>query len=223
MAENLSQWLKMINNTHFISTLFLDIGGVLLSDGWDHHSRQDAAKKFKLDYDEMESRHRINFETYELGLMTLATYLERVVFYQSRDFSLDEFTKFMFQQSIPHAKMISLFINLKKKYGLKVAAISNEARELNEYRIKKFKLNDFIDFFISSSFVNLRKPDVAIFKMALDIAQVNPGESVYIDNEPQFVKIGESFGIKGITHTDYDSTIEQLKLLGLNITPDPDE
>ncbi|WP_017258802.1 HAD family hydrolase [Pedobacter arcticus] len=205
-------------NKNPITTLFLDIGGVLLSDGWDHYARQDAAKEFKLNYDEMEERHRLNFETYELGQMTLATYLERVVFYQKRDFSLDDFKTFMFQQSLPHPEMISLFIHLKKKYGLKVGVISNEARELNEYRIKNFKLNEFVDFFVSSSFVNLRKPDVAIFSLAIDIAQINPSESIYIDNQPLFVEIGRGFGMKGISHIDYKSTVEKLKEFGLNLT-----
>ena len=209
-----------MNKKHHISTLFLDIGGVLLTDGWDHQSRQKAAKIFQLNYEEMEKRHYLNFETYELGQMTLSTYLDRVVFYQSRGFSKDDFKTFIFQQSVAYPEMISLSILLKKKYGLKVGVISNEARELNEYRIKKFKLNDFIDFFISSSFVNLRKPDAAIFSLALDIAQVNSIECIYIDNQPMFVKIGEGFGMKGITHSDYHSTVEQLSAYGLEILTD---
>lgn len=208
-----------MNKKHHISTLFLDIGGVLLSNGWDHYSRQEAAKVFQLDYDEIEERHQINFETCELGKMTLDVYLNRVIFYQKRNFSQDEFKKFMYQQSKSYPQMIALFIQLKKQYGLKVAVISNEGRELNEYRIKKFKLNDFIDFFISSSIVNLRKPDADIFSLALDIAQINASESIYIDNNPLFVKIGEGFGMKGIHHTDYDSTVAKLQEFGLTIMP----
>jgi putative hydrolase of the HAD superfamily len=200
-----------------ISTLFLDIGGVLLSDGWDRNSRQKAAKKFELDHDEMEERHHLNFETFELGKMTLKTYLNNVIFYKSRHFSMDEFEIFMQQQSVPYPEMISLFIELKKRYGVKVAVISNEARELNEYRIKKFKLNNFIDFFISSSFVNLRKPDADIFTMALDISQVKANETIYIDNQPLFVKIAEEFGMKGVCHINYNSTVNQLEKLGLSI------
>lgn len=208
---------KLMNKEHQISTLFLDIGGVLISDGWDRNSRQKASKIFKIDHDEMEQRHHINFETYELGKITLATYLERVVFYQSRDFTLNDFKTFMFQQSISYPETIKFFIQLKQKYGLKIGVISNEGRELNEYRIKKFKLNDFIDFFISSCFVNLIKPDEAIFSLALDIAQVNASESIYIDNQPMFVEIGKAFGMKGIVHTDYHSTVAQLQKLGLTI------
>ena len=208
-----------MHKKHLITTLFLDIGGVLLSDGWDHNSRKEAVEIFQLDHNDFENRHHINFETYELGKMTLNDYLNRVVFHQTRDFSINDFKTFMFQQSLSYPKMITLIIQLKKKYGLKIAVISNEGRELNEYRIKKFKLNDFVDFFISSSFVNLRKPDTAIFTLAFDVAQVNLSESIYIDNQPVFVKIAEGFGIKGISHIDFDSTVAQLQEYGLILTP----
>ncbi|MFP5081304.1 HAD family hydrolase [Pedobacter sp. JCM 36344] len=198
-----------------ISTLFLDIGGVLLTDGWNRNSRQAATKLFHLNHQDMDERHHLNFETYELGKMTLDTYLDRVIFYKPRNFSKDEFKTFMYEQSQSHPEMIKLFIHLKMKYSLKVAVVSNEGRELNNYRIKKFKLNSFIDFFISSSFVKLRKPDADIFSLALDIAQVNASEILYIDNQPMFVGIAEGFGIKGISHSDYDTTVAKLKEFGL--------
>jgi putative hydrolase of the HAD superfamily len=208
-----------MNKENHITTLFLDIGGVLLTDGWDRDSRKTAAKMFHIDHDDMEERHHLNFETYELGKMTLDEYVDRVIFYKTRSFSSDEFKTFMYQQSRFYPKVIELIIHLKKENGLKVAVISNEGRELNEYRIKKFKLNDFIDFFISSSIVNLRKPDADIFRLALDIAQVAAGESIYVDDQPMFVKIAEGFGMKGIVHTDLDSTEAKLQALGLNFIP----
>jgi putative hydrolase of the HAD superfamily len=206
-----------MNKKYHINTLFLDIGGVLLTDGWDRDSRKTAANMFDLDHNDMEERHHLNFETYELGKMTLDTYLDRVIFNQTRKFSTDEFKTFMYRQSRSYPKMIELIIHLKKDCGLKVAAISNEGRELNEYRINQFKLSYFIDFFISSSIVNLRKPDADIFRLALDIAQVDAGESIYIDNQPMFVKIAEGFGMNGICHTDYDSTVAKLHSFGIEL------
>lgn len=204
-----------MNEENHISTLFLDIGGVLLTDGWDRNSRQEAAKIFQLSHDDMEERHHLNFETYELGKMSMDEYLDRVIFYQDQNFSADQFKTFMFQQSRSYPEMIELIIHLKKKYNLKIAAISNEGWEFNAYRIKKFKLNAFIDFFISSSIVNLRKPDADIFQLALNIAQVNAVESIYVDNQPMFVKIAEGFGMKGICHRDQDSTESKLQAFGL--------
>ncbi len=196
------------------TTLFLDIGGVLLSNGWAHESRHLAAAKFNLDIPEMEARHKLTFNTYELGKLTLEEYLNRTVFYEPRSFTKEEFREFMFAQSTAHPEMIELIIALKKKYGLKIAVVSNEGRELNAYRIQKFNLAAFVDFFISSSFVHFSKPDTDIFKVALDIAQVDPRDVIYIEDQPMFISIAESFGITGIRHTNYESTCAALASFG---------
>jgi putative hydrolase of the HAD superfamily len=198
-----------------INCLFLDIGGVLLTDGWDHHARKRAATHFKLEWAGMEERHRLNFDIYEEGKFTLEEYLSRVVFYQRRSFTRAEFRRFMFAQSKPYPRLIELVCKLKAKYGLKIVVVSNEARELNAYRIRKFKLDRFVDAFISSCFVHLRKPDADIFRLALDIAQTPVRRIIYIENTPMFVQIAESLGIRSILHTDYKSTCAKLSSLGL--------
>ena len=110
--------------------------------------------------------------------------------------------------------MLALVKKLKKKYGLKVAVVSNEGRELAEYRIKKFGMNDIADFFIVSSFVHFRKPDADIFKIALDTAQVNPEQVVYLEDRAMFVQVAEGLGIHGLRHTDYKTTCEIMMKLG---------
>jgi len=198
-----------------ITTLFLDIGGVLLTDGWDHHARKRAVKNFKLDLAEMESRHLLNFETYETGKITMEEYLSRVVFYRKRPFTRSQFRRFMFAQSKAYPGMIELFARLKIRYRLKIIVVSNEGRELNAHRIRTFKLDGFVDSFISSCFVHLRKPDVDIFRLALDIAQTPPRQILYIENTPMFVEIAEGLGIQSILHTDYTSTCAKLASFGL--------
>ncbi len=198
-----------------ITALFLDIGGVLLTNGWDHNARELAAKTFDLDLAEMEDRHHLTFDTYEEGKLTLAEYLGRVVFYQKRPFTPVQFRRFMFAQSKPYPKMISLVAQLKVRHGLKIAVVSNEARELNAYRIQKFKLGGFVDSFVSSCFVHVRKPDADIFRLALDIAQATARQVVYIENTPMFVQIAEGLGIRSILHTDYKSTCAKLASFGL--------
>jgi putative hydrolase of the HAD superfamily len=199
-----------------ITTLFLDIGDVLLTDGWDHRARKRAATTFKLAFAEMEERHHMTFETFEDGKLTLEEYLGLVVFYQKRPFTRAQFRRFMFAQSKACPGMIELFAQLKLRHGLKIIALSNEARELNAYRIRTFKLNALMDAFVSSCFVQIRKPDTAIFRLALDIAQVPARQIVYIDNTPMFVQIAESLGIRSILHRDYGSTCAKLSALGLN-------
>ncbi len=198
-----------------IKYLFVDIGGVLLSDGWVHEFRKIAAKKFDLDPEEMEKRHNQAFDTYELGKLNIEEYLNEVVFYEKRSFTPAQFRRFMFAQSKPYPEMIELIRRLKAQYGLKIIVVSNEARELNTYRIRKFKLNEFVDFFVSSCYVHLRKPDSDIFRLALDTAHASVRQVVYIENTPMFVKIAEGLGIRSILHTDYKSTYAKLSAFGL--------
>jgi putative hydrolase of the HAD superfamily len=198
-----------------ITCVFLDIGGVLLTDGWDRDARKRAAANFKLELAEMEDRHHLTFDTYEEGKLTLEEYLGRVVFYQKRPFTRDRFRRFMFAQSKPYPEMMELAARLKVRHGLKIAVVSNEGRELNAYRIRKFKLDGFVDFFVSSCFVHIRKPDADIFRLALDIAQTPARQVVYIENTPMFVQTAEGLGIRSILHTDYRSTCAKLVSFGL--------
>ena len=202
-----------------ITTLFLDIGGVLLTNGWDRKMRKQAAEVFGIDPTEAEERHHLIFNVYEEGKLSLDEYLSRVFFYQPRTFSMDDFKAFMFAQTKPYPEMIDFVRDLKARYKLKIAMLSNEGRELMTYRIEKFRFTEFVDFFILSSFVQLRKPDIAIYKLALDVAQTPPDQVLYIDDRPLFVEVASSLGIRGIWHTGYETTRDAImKLLPSEVT-----
>lgn len=197
-----------------ITTLFLDIGGVLLSNGWDRAARKRAAAVFSLDHPEFEERHHLTFDTYEEGKLTLDEYLDRIVFYEPRSFTREEFKDFMYAQTEAYPEMIDMICRIKATYGVKIAIVNNEGRELNEYRIRKFGLNKFVDFFISSCFVHFRKPDADIFRIALDIALVKPEEVVYVEDRAMFVSVAEGLGINGLLHENYATTREKLAAFG---------
>lgn len=200
------------------TALFLDVGGVLLTNGWDRSMRKRAAETFHLDPADMDERHHLTFDTYELGKLSLEEYLNRMVFYKDQPFSREEFKAFMFAQSQPFPQMIDLVRNLKKTHGLKVAVVSNEGRELTTYRIQKFGLQEFVDFFIASSFVHFRKPDSDIYRIALDIAQVPIEQVLYIEDRLMFVEVAQGMGIRSIHHTGFESTRESLASLGLSLS-----
>ena len=204
-------------NDSKIKTLFLDVGGVLLTNGWDRHSRQKAAQVFDLDYEEMNERHHLTFDTYEVGKLTLDDYLKRVIFYKPRPFSPEAFRQFMFDQSKPFPEMLDYMRELKARYKLKIAVVSNEGRELTIYRIERFDLGSFVDFFICSCFVHFRKPDEDIFRIALDLAQCGPEQVAYVEDRPLFVEVAESMGLQGIHHTGYESTRAALADCGLKL------
>jgi putative hydrolase of the HAD superfamily len=199
-----------------ITTLFLDVGGVLGTNGWDHKSRELAAQQFGLDYAEMDQRHKMTFNMFEEGNLTLDAYLDRVIFYRERGFSRDDFRAFMFAQSKPDPVMLGLIADLKKRYGLKVIITSNEGRELVMYRIPLFGLDILADFFIFSCFIHVRKPDAAFYRMALDMVQEPPERVVYLDDREMFVEVARGLGIRGIWQTSVETTRAALSDLGLS-------
>jgi putative hydrolase of the HAD superfamily len=206
-----------MNNELPITCVLLDIGGVLLSNGWDRHARKRAAYHFSLNLAELDERHHLNFEVYELGKLTLTDYLNRVVFHEPRTFSHTQFQEFIFAQSTPIPEMIALITTLKHQYGLKVVALSNEGREINNYRIHHFNLTKVFDFFVSSCFVRLRKPDPDIFQLALDLVQTPVQQIVFVDNTPLFNDIAKSMDMHTIHHQDYTRSCAQFAALGLTL------
>ncbi|MBS4162795.1 Uncharacterized protein PRO82_000072 [Candidatus Protochlamydia amoebophila] len=188
------------------TSLFIDVGGVLLTNGWDRHMREKASRIFELNYEEMNKRHNLIFDTYEIGKISLDEYLKRVVFDQERSFSIESFKKFMFEQSQPFDEMIDFIKRIKKDWNLQIVVVSNEGRELMQNRIDQFKMKAFVDIFVVSGFVHLRKPDSDIYQLALDLAQVKPEQVIYIDDRPLLAEIGKHIGMTAIQHQNYEQT-----------------
>ncbi|OLN30876.1 hypothetical protein DVDV_0320 [Desulfovibrio sp. DV] len=200
--------------TRPITTLFCDVGGVLLTNGWDRQARAEAARTFGLDAAETDERHHLTFDAYEEGKLSLDEYLDRTVFYTPRAFDKGTFRDFMLSRSKPLADMLSYVRGLKTRYGIKIVIVNNEGRELNQYRIKAFGLECFVDAFVSSCFVHMRKPDADIFRVALDIAQTDPADAAYIDDRAMFVEVAATLGIRGVVHRDAAATAKALMAYG---------
>jgi len=200
-----------------ITHLFTDLGGVLLTNGWDRGLRQLVASQFTIDAKEMDERHHLTYDTYEAGKISLSVYLQRVVFYQPRNFTEDQVVDFMLSQARAFPEMIELYKRLKAKHGLKVVVVSNEGRELTADRIRRFELKEFVDIFVVSSYVHFRKPDEDIFRLALDVAQAEPAEVVYVDDRPMFSEVAGRLGMREIWHRDLDRTRAAFAALGLTL------
>jgi putative hydrolase of the HAD superfamily len=200
-----------------ITHLFTDLGGVLLTNGWDRALRHRTAARFGLDSAQMDERHNLTYDTYESGKMGLSTYLDRVIFYEPRGFKHEEVIDFILGEARAFPDMIGLVCRLKAAHGLKVAVVSNEGRELTADRIRRFRLDEFVDFFIVSSYVHFRKPDEDIFRVALDIAQADPRRVAYIEDRPMFVEVAASLGMCAVWHRGFDSTRDELAALGLTL------
>lgn len=196
-----------------IKVVFMDIGGVLLTNGWDHNSREKAAKHFNFDYDEMNILHNFIYNVFEIGSISLDEYLETVVFNCPRNFTKFDFQKFMFSQSEELPEMLSWLKTWKKQTDLPVFAISNEGFELNDFRIKKFQLQKVFDGFFSSCYLRIRKPDPRIFQKAMEITQIKPEECLYFDDRPMLVQTSKRLGMNAVLHEKFETTKEILENL----------
>jgi putative hydrolase of the HAD superfamily len=207
-----------------ITHLFTDVGGVLLTNGWDSALRRRTADHFGLSaaqVAQMDERHHLTYDTYESGKMGLDAYLDRILFFEPRNFTRDDVIRFVLGEARAFPEMINLVCRLKARYGIKVAVVSNEGREVTADRIRRFRLDSFVDFFVVSSYVHFRKPDEDIFRVALDIAQADPQLVAYIEDRPMFVEVAASLGMHAIWHRGYESTREQLSALGLTLPEEP--
>jgi len=189
-----------------VKVLFFDVGGVLLSNGWGHESRVLAAKQFGFDYEEINALHNFIFNVYEIGSITLDNYLDFVVFTRPRDFTREDFKAFMYERSVELPGTLAWLKEWKKDCGFRIISINNEGKELNDYRVQKFKLDECFDAFVSSCEVKMRKPDPGIFKLAMGIAQVNEKQCVYFDDRVMFVNTAKDLGIQAYQHTSFEET-----------------
>jgi len=200
-----------------ITTLFWDIGGVILTNGWDRESRKEAAAAFHLDWDEFEDRHDLSFPAFDTGHITLNEYLDRTLFYRTRPFTREEFTAFMFAQSkeYPEVRAILDQVTASGKYF--IGAINNEPLELNQYRIEAFHLRKNFFVFFSSCYVRSRKPEETIFRVALEVSQRPPEQCLFIDDRALNLESPRRLGMNTIHHQSADQLRSDLGKFGVEV------
>ncbi len=200
-----------------LTTVFWDIGGVVLTNGWDHNSRMEAAKAFQLDWEEFRERHDLSFPAFDAGQITLDQYLDRTLFYRARPFTREEFTAFMFAQSKEYPETRQLLRDVARNQKYFVASINNEPRELNNYRIEAFALRNEFQVFFSSCYLNARKPEEHIFRIALEVSQRPPEQCVFIDDRSLNLENPRRLGMNVIHHRSAAQTRAELKALGIAV------
>jgi putative hydrolase of the HAD superfamily len=200
-----------------ITTLFWDIGGVILTNGWDRASRREAANTFQLDWDDYEDRHDLSFPALDAGQISLNAYLDRTIFYRARTFSREDFIAFMFAQSKEYPEtraVLTKAANLGKYF---IAAINNEPLELNQYRIEAFGLRKEFLVFFSSCYVRSRKPDELIYRVALEVTQRTPEECIFIDDRTINLESPRRLGMNVIHHQTAEQLSAELRSMGIEV------
>ena len=200
-----------------ITTILCDIGGVLLTDGWGYISRQLAAEHFQLDWEDFSTRHEYVSNAIETDRMTLEQYLDRTVFYRPRTFTREEFKAFMFAQSQPHEETIAMIRQLANSRRYQMATLNNEILELNIYRLANFGLRNYFSIFFSSCFLQLRKPDEAIYRAALRITQRAPEECLFIDDREANLECPRALGLVTIHYQSPSQLRAELQQNGVDV------
>jgi putative hydrolase of the HAD superfamily len=200
-----------------ITALFWDIGGVILTNGWDRGSRREAATVFNFDYEEFQDRHDLSFPAFDSGQITLNEYLNRTLFYRARPFTREEFTAFMFAQSKEYPETRAVLADAARAGKYFIGSINNEPLELNQYRIEAFNLRrDFLVFF-SSCYVRSRKPEETIFRVALEVTQRPPEQCVFIDDRPLNLESPRRLGFNVINHKNPEQLRSELRNQGVEV------
>lgn len=203
-----------------LTTLFWDIGGVILTNGWDRASRRKAAELFHMDWDDFQDRHDLSFPAFETGAITLNQYLDRTVFCRPQKFTREEFTAFLFAQSREFPETRALLRGVAKPGRYLIAAINNEPLELNEYRIEAFQLRREFSLFFSSCFVGLRKPDEALYRLALDVTQRPAEQCLFIDDRPLNLENPQKLGMRTSHYQNPAQLRAELERHGISVSTD---
>jgi putative hydrolase of the HAD superfamily len=201
-----------------ITTILWDVGGVLLTNGWDHKERAAVLSHFDVDRDAFEQRHPEANDAWEKGLLTVEEYLRKTVFYEPRSFSTGDFLEAMKAQSkVLEDSALGIVRSLAASDSLVLGMLNNEARELNDYRICQFNLRDAFDVFLSSCYVGMRKPDERFFELSLDVLQCDAQETLFIDDREGNVQAANAVGIHGIRYQGSEHLKSELERLGVSV------
>jgi putative hydrolase of the HAD superfamily len=204
-----------------ITTILWDVGGVLLTNGWDRKGRAALQAQFGLDHDVFEERHEMSNDAWEKGLITIEEYLRKTVFHEPRNFTPDDFIAAMKAQSqILGDSALGILGNLAASESVFIGMLNNESRELNDYRIDKFSLRNYFKVFLSSCYVGLRKPDTDIFRLALNILQQDGDSVAFVDDRPGNVQAALDVGIHGIRYQGAEQLKAEFGKLGIVLEPE---
>ena len=194
--------------------ILFDVGGVLLTNGWDHRERAAVLDQFHLDRAEFERRHPDANDAWERDAINAAQYLDATVFYEPRSFSKDEFMSAIFAQSnaLPNGAL-GILRELSASHKYMLGVLNNEAREPNEYRFQNFGLREQVDVAFSSCYMGLRKPGEAIYRRALDILGTPGQRTLFIDDRTENAAAAASAGMQAICFTGADTLRSKLETL----------
>lgn len=204
-----------------IKTVFFDIGGVLGTNGWDREHRQEASRVFGLDHEQYTRLHDEVVPAFEEGLLTLDQYLDRTVFVRPRNFTPEDFKRFMYTRSEPFPESLVVVHALARRGQVRMCIASNESDELSRYRIRLFGLVEMFDTFLASCWIGVRKPAAIFYDRILAITEARAEESLFVDDREENLVAAKALGFTTIHFQSADQLRRELVAAGLELNNQP--
>jgi FMN phosphatase YigB (HAD superfamily) len=199
-----------------IETIFWDIGGVLLTNGWDKDQRADVLGRLGVDLEDYESRHDAANFYWERGLSTAECFFDQTVFTTPRNFTFENLWSLVCAESkVLHPECFDILGVLAADERFRVATLNNESRELNGYRVQAFKLRAYFDYFICSGYVHEMKPDAAIYRSAIEISGDRAEQTLFIDDKQENCEAAMELGMQAIRFESPAQLRDALAQLGI--------
>ena len=194
--------------------ILFDVGGVLLTNGWDHCERSTVLGNFHLDVAEFEARHPDANDRWEKDEITAQQYLDETVFYEPRSFTHTDFLEAVFAQSVPlEDSALPVLHDLSASQNYLIGSLNNEAREPNDYRFARYGLRHLFRVAFSSCYIGMRKPSPAIYKRTIDILGLPAERILFIDDRQGNVDAASAAGIRAVRFTGEQDLRRQLEAL----------
>lgn len=203
-----------------IKTIFWDIGGVLLTNGWDRGQQTHVLSRLGIDLADYQLSHDSANFFWERGLSNAIGFFKKTVFHvdqPNRDFAFED----LWPQVCAESKVLDpgcfdVLASLAGSGQYKLATLNNESRELNEYRLDAFNLRRYFDFFICSGYVHEMKPHPDIYRAAIDISGFPPQTAVFIDDRSENCEVAISLGMHAIRFESSSQLQRDLAQLGIH-------
>jgi len=195
--------------------VLFDIGGVLLTNGWDVADRAEGARRFHLDLEAFEARHATAMPAFERGELSLEGYLEATLPAASPRKLRDELRAFILGCSRPHPDTLRVVDRVRGAASVRLVAFNNEGRELNEHRIATFHLDRLFSLFFSSCYTGRRKPDPAAYRGVVDVLRADPRDCLFVDDREENLVPARSLGMGTIQYRSPEQLATALALAGV--------
>ena len=179
-----------------IKAIFFDLGNVLLDIDWSMILK-DLLGKTGLKREEIGPRFmNAGFEEYELGHLSTETFFGNLKNSLGYLGDVKELVRICTEIFVPISENINLAHELRRRYRLGIISNTNAAHVA--WFTKKYDMFDMFDVRIYSNEVHLRKPNRAIYELALEAFDVAATESVFIDDLEENTVAAAQLGMRAI-------------------------